>query len=175
MLSGSWLIALGLGVLVRKIGVGCLATGLRLALPAFAYRGASSSSSPPPPVPSHPRVGDPLPNEALFLVSSLRAADRQSRALRAWQAGLQAGLVLRGEQNVVEPTPAIAVRSRVYIVLRCRGDLRVRFFTAFGRFKLYVGALEHSDSVCHGFSTEGEARVYAKAAFVDFPEPEQWN
>ena len=116
-----------------------------------------------------------MPNEALFLVSSLRAADRQSRALRAWQAGLQAGLVLRGEQNVVEPTPAIAVRSRVYIVLRCRGDLRVRFFTAFGRFKLYVGALEHSDSACHGFSTEGEARVYAKAAFVDFPEPEQWN
>ena len=77
--------------------------------------------------------------------------------------------VLLGEQNVVEPTPAIAVRSRVCLVLRCRADFRVRFFTAFGRFNLYVGPLEHSDSVCHGFPTEGEARVYAKAAFVDFP------
>ena len=54
---------------------------------------------------------------------------------------------------------------------RCFG----RFFTSFGRFKLYVGSLERSDTVCHGFPTEGESRVYARAAGARFPDSSEWN
>ena len=125
--------------------------------------------------PRSPRPGDPLPGEALFLVSSLRREDRASRANRAWQAGLQAGAVLRGDQRYPDATPPLAVRSRVYICLRLRGDRTVRFFTSFGRFKLYVGSLERSDTVCHGFPTEGESRVYARAAGARFPDSSEWN
>ena len=71
--------------------------------PAFAY---CSTSSTPPSV-----WADPLPGEALFLVSSLRASNRIPRATRAWQAGLQAGSVLRGDAAPVEPTPVLVVRS----------------------------------------------------------------
>ncbi|CAE6951851.1 unnamed protein product [Symbiodinium sp. CCMP2456] len=77
-----------------------------------------------------PRIGDPLPGDALFLVSSLHIIDRRPRAVRAWEAGLQAGAVLRQEQEV-------------------------RVFTTFGRFKLHTGPLEQSRTVCHGFPTEG--------------------
>ncbi|CAE7299690.1 unnamed protein product [Symbiodinium sp. CCMP2592] len=76
-------------------------------------REASSSSFP------GPRVGDPLPGDALFLVSSLHICDRRPRAERAWEAGLQAGAVLRGDQ-------------------------RVRVFTTFGKFKHFTGPLEGS-------------------------------
>ena len=64
------------------------ATGLRPALPACAYRGASSSSSPPSPVSSHPHVGDPLPNEALFLAGWNRTWWSPPLPLRfAWGLG----------------------------------------------------------------------------------------
>ena len=46
-----------------------------------------------------PRPGDPLPSDGLFLVASLHVAERPARALRAWESGLQAGCVLRGEQG----------------------------------------------------------------------------
>ena len=52
-----------------------------------------------------PALGDPLPGDALFLVSSLHIRDRHPRALRAWEAGLQAGAVLRGEFEVPNSTP----------------------------------------------------------------------
>ena len=120
-------------------------------------------------VSSQPRDGDPLPNEALFLVSSLHREDRVARATRAWQAGLQAGAILRGERNYPNSTPFLAVRNRVYVCLLCRGDRTVRYFTSFGRFKLHVGALERTDTVCHGFPTEGECRVYVRAAGGRFP------
>eukprot|EP00439_Symbiodinium_sp_Y106_P085344 s159_g28.t1 len=126
-------------------------------------------------VSSQPRDGDPLPNEALFLVSSLHREDRVARATRAWQAGLQAGAILRGERNYPNSTPFLAVRNRVYVCLLCRGDRTVRYFTSFGRFKLHVGALERTDTVCHGFPTEGECRVYVRAAGGRFPDSSEWN
>ena len=74
-------------------------------LPAFAYR-HNATVSPPRSAPPGPSLGDPLSGEALCLVNSLRPSDRLPRATRAWQSGLQAGAVLRGERTVVEPTPA---------------------------------------------------------------------
>ena len=83
--------------------------------------------------------------------------------------------MLRGELEVPHPTPGISVRNRFYVVLWCRGASELRVFTSFGQFKLYTGPLEHSRTVCHGFPTEGECRVYVRAAGRLFPEREQWN
>ena len=155
-----------------------------------AGTGASSSSHPvsgpgfsPPSSPASalrdgslaPRLGDPLPGDALFLVSSLHTCDRQPRAVRAWEAGLQAGAVLRGEFEVPNATPSLGIRNRFYVVLWCRGIAEVRVFTSFGRFKQYTGPLEHSRTICHGFPTEGESRVFVRAAGLLFPEREQWS
>ena len=122
-----------------------------------------------------PCAGAPLPGDALFLVSSLHRADRRPRAQRAWDAGLQARAVLQGLQFCPDATPSIPVRNRIYVVLRCRDDRAVRVFTTFGRFKLHTGPLEHSSTVCHGFPTEGEARVYVRAAGLEFPDREAWS
>ncbi|CAE6915907.1 unnamed protein product [Symbiodinium sp. CCMP2592] len=59
-------------------------------------------------------------------------------------AGLQAGAVLRAEQDFPNATPHLAVRSRCYIVLLCRGDRTVRYFTSFALFKQYTEPLEGS-------------------------------
>ena len=120
-------------------------------------------------------AGAPLPGDALFLVSSLHRADRRPRAQRAWDAGLQAGAVLQGLQVCPDATPSMPVRNRIYVVLRCRDDRAVRVFTTFGRFKLHTGPLERSSTVCHGFPTEGEARVYVRAAGLEFPDKESWS
>ena len=95
--------------------------------------------------------------------------------MRAWEAGLQAGAVLRGEFEVPNATPPLAIRNRFYVVLWCRGIAEVRVFTSFGPFKQYTGPLERSKTVCHGFPTEGESRVFVRAAGLFFPEREQWN
>ena len=111
-----------------------------------------------------------LPADCLFLCSTLGAAVRQPRAQRAWTAGLEAGKVLRGEIDCVPPTPELLVKSRVYIVLCTPSSWQPRFFRNFSEFKAYTGKLRHG-TVCHGFPTEGEARVYCRAASVPFPEP----
>ena len=71
----------------------------------------------------------------------------------------------------MEPTPDLSVRPRVYVVLRNPRLGRGGFYKSFGSFKLAVGRLSH-DTVCHGFPTEGECRVYCRAAGVDFPPEE---
>ena len=70
-----------------------------------------------------------LPVLALAILSLVRPSSFGQptglfRATRAWQAGLLAGAVLRGERAVVDPTPVLATRSRVYIVVRCRATLQ---------------------------------------------------
>ena len=140
--------------------------------PSFAPR--VDSSAPPSfrfrPEPSTDPKPSTLPSECLFLCSSLAPAARQSRASRAWAAGLSAGKKLRGEADCVEPTPEVPVKNRCYLVLRGPAGKPARFFRNFGDFKLYVGRLS-GETICHGWPTEGEARVYCRAAGLAFPEP----
>ena len=87
-------------------------------LPAGAQDLPSGSSSGPRPFwfrPSPKPLASPqVPPECVQLCVSLAPAVRASRAARAWTAGLQAGRVLRGEQEVVEPTPTITIKNRCY-------------------------------------------------------------
>ena len=68
--------------------------------------------------PAPPPVSGTVPAECIHLCSSLALAVRTGRAQRAWDAGIAAGRLLRGEIDCVPPTPEITVRSRVYVVLR---------------------------------------------------------
>ena len=77
--------------------------------------------------------------------------------------------MLRGEQDVVSPTPDLSIKSRCYIVLCTATDSRTFFFRSFSSFKAHAGRLSPG-TVCHGFPTEGEARVYARGAGVAFHE-----
>ena len=73
---------------------------------ALPPRTLSHSRATPQPIPSPP----PVSAQALFLVRSLRVADRTPRATRAWDAGYFASLVLEGRIRAVPPTPTLSVR-----------------------------------------------------------------
>ena len=118
------------------------------------------------PPPSPPVLEPPLevaPPESLVLCSSLARAVRASRALRAWNAGISAGNVLRGASSCMDKTPDLVVRNRVYIVLRHSSGSPPATYLTFSAFKAAVGQLDWH-CVCHGFPTEGEARAYCAGA-----------
>ena len=77
--------------------------------------------------------------------------------------------VLSGRLDFLDASEKIATRSTVYVVLRCPALPSARAFRGFRAFKSSVGAIEHTDAVCHGFPTEGEARIYCAGAGVPFP------
>ena len=116
-------------------------------------------------VPLPPR---PFPQTACSFALLWEQPSGNTEPQRAWTAGLEAGKVLRGEVDCVPPTPELLVKSRVYIVLCTPSSWQPRFFRNFSEFKAYTGKLRHG-TVCHGFPTEGEARVYCRAASVSIP------
>ena len=132
----------------------------------------SSASFPfrfrPAPRPPPARSPDLLPEDLLSFVSSLAPAVRKERGQRAWSAGLCAGAVLRGERDVVDPTLELRVRNRIYVVLRNPRGSSPSVYHPFGEFKAAVGRLL-SGTVCHGWPTEGEARLYCLASGQPFP------
>ena len=106
----------------------------------------------------------------MHLCSSLSAAVRESRARRAWNAGLSASLVLGGETNYVDATPKLDIKNRLYVVLRHPGGEPPAVYSTFAAFKRAVGHLPGSQTVCHGFPTEEEARLFCLAAGQAYPQ-----
>ena len=151
--------------------MGALTTSLPLAGLSASASGASpdlgpSLAAPSSSAPLAPCVGDPLPEDALFLVA-LGLSDLGS---------LDCKQVLCCEVSLKCPIPRLASAFAIAFTLCCgAGASEVRVFTSFGQFKLYTGPLEHSRTVCHGFAAEGECRVYVRAAGRLFPERNQWN
>ena len=68
-----------------------------------------------------------------------------------------------------DSTPPLQVRSRFYVVLRNGRGGEPACYNSFTGFKRDVGALSGSDTVCHGFPTQGEGQIYAAAAGVPLP------
>ena len=142
------------------------------AVPSSSTLSVPLSSSAEARTPSEPvrhASPPPLPEDVLFLARSLPLASREARAVRAWKAGFWAGEVLAGRLDYPDASERIAVRSTVYAVLRCDALPGPAAFHGFRAFKSAVGALEHSNTVCHGFPTEGEARIFCAGANVPFP------
>ena len=127
--------------------------------PKFRFR--------PPPV----QASRPLAfQDCVHLCSSLGLAVREQRAARAWAAGRSASRVLSGELDFVDATPKLEIRSRLYVVLRHSSGKPPAVYRDFSSFKREVGHLPGSSTVCHGFPTEGEARVFCVAAGCPFPQ-----
>ena len=100
------------------------------------------------------------------------AEERSSRVQRAWEAGHWAKATLEGIINKPRPTPKLANRPTVYVILKAPGLARpVRVSTAAEYFKIIPRFTEGSESVSHAFPSLAEARVYCIAAGVSFPEP----
>ena len=116
-----------------------------------------------------PASADAGPESLLHLVAGLAPSVRLERARRAWNAGLQARQLLAGTQDYPDATPPLQVRSRFYVVLRNGRGGEPACFNSFASFKRDVGALAGSDTVCHGFPTQGEGQIYAAAAGVPLP------
>ena len=89
------------------------------------------------------------------------------RVERAWLAGCWAGAVKSGRIGTPDRSPAIELGNRFYVVTRCRNLEGPRIFNSSGAFHSAVGPLSGTDTICHGFPTEIEARIYLEAAGED--------
>ena len=109
------------------------------------------------------------PDFCLGLCSSLGSA-AQSRAQRAWEAGLWAKATLEGRIAKPRPTPKISLRPTVYIVVRAPGLAHpVRVSTSAEYFRL-IPSFRDSDSISLSFPSIAEARVYCAAVGIAFPD-----
>ena len=97
----------------------------------------------------------------------------QQRVQRAWTAGSWARAVREGRIGSPNQTPAIELGNRFWCVLYSSRVPRPAVYTTSGRFFAAVGRLAGSDTICHGFPTETEARVYFEAAGISYPS--QYN
>eukprot|EP00435_Cladocopium_sp_Y103_P051633 s1074_g16.t1 len=86
------------------------------------------------------------------------AEESRQRAQRAWEAGLWAKATLEGRIPKPRPTPKLAQRPTVYLVIRGPGIVQpVRVGTATEYFRLVPRFTE--DSVSHSFPSIAEAKV----------------
>lgn len=97
-----------------------------------------------------------------------------ARATRAWTAGCWARAAYDGRVPKPRPTPQLAIRATVYIILKAPGLSRpVRVGTAAEYFRLLPSFKESgsdSGSISHSFPSLAEARVYCAAFGIDLPE-----
>eukprot|EP00435_Cladocopium_sp_Y103_P054293 s92_g17.t1 len=111
-----------------------------------------------------------VPVGALELCSKLGGSveEQRARAQRAWEAGLWARATIEGKVPKPRPSPKIAQKASVYVVLRAPGLLRpVRVGSAAEYFKIIPNF--SGDSISHSFPSQAEARVYCLAAGIDYP------
>ena len=97
----------------------------------------------------------------------------ESRIKRAFLAGQWAGAVLAGRAGSPNRSEQLALRPRVYVVLRAAGLVAPTVVFSSADFFRIVGNLQTSDSVSHSFPSETEARAYCEGAGVPYPEREQ--
>ena len=115
----------------------------------------------------------PCPIAWFGRASRLAGSDEavRGRISRAWLAGQWARAVL--DRRVLSPNRSepLDVRSRFYVVLRCRGLDCPVVFRSSGSYWKAVGSFSGAgeDCVSHSFPSECEARAYLESA--GFSEP----
>ena len=117
---------------------------------------------------------DPCPAHWILLASSLgertSRISPEDRIKRAWLAGCWAGATLEGRVQSPNKTPTIDLQNRVYVVIRAPGIDSPRLFDSSAAFFAAIGELARSNSICHGFPSRVEARVYLAGAGKQLPE-----
>ena len=111
--------------------------------------------------------------QASRLVGPVELCER--RIERAWLAGRWAGAVVAGRASSPNRTEQLAVRSRVYIILRAPGLESPKVVHSSADYFRVVGRLHDSSSLSHSFPCETEARIYCEAAGFTYPiSQQQW-
>ena len=111
------------------------------------------------------------PQYCLDLCSSLRCdpAEVKARAQRAWEAGLWAKACLEGRVSKPRPTPKIALRAVVYIILKAPGLLRPTRVSSSAEYFRIIPSFKDSSSLSHSFPSLAEAKVYCSAVGIALP------
>lgn len=109
--------------------------------------------------------------QASRLVGPVELCER--RIERAWLAGRWAGAVVAGRASSPNRTEQLAVRSRVYIILRAPGLESPKVVHSSADYFRVVGRLHDSSSLSHSFPSETEARIYCEAAGFTYPISQQ--
>ena len=134
----------------------------------------SSLRSIPPPVDTS-QVSEPsiLSCPGHWLVAAHRLTCSRlsglSRIKRAWVAGCWARAVGEGRIGSPNQTEAIELPNRYWCVVFCEHLAGPRVFTTSGAFFAAVGRVQGSNTICHGFPSEMEARVYFEASGATYP------
>lgn len=101
---------------------------------------------------------------------------KQYRAERAWEAGIWARHTI--EKRVSKPRASFAIdlASTVYVVLQAPGLSEPTRLNKYSDLHRLVGRLADSpETVCHGFPSQAEARIYCEAAGFEYPPLHKWN
>lgn len=93
----------------------------------------------------------------------------EKRIRRAFLAGQWAGAVLAGRAGSPARTEQLALRPRVYVVLRAQGLASPVVLGSSAEYFRVVGDLHHSESISHSFPSETEVRAYCAGARVEYP------
>ena len=112
------------------------------------------------------------PTSVLALASRLSTSGTWSpadRIRRAWKAGQWAAAVLSGQVGSPNRTPTIPLGNRFYLVLRSETRTEPALFTSSREFFAEVGDISGTDTLCHGFPSESEARAYCAGAGIQYP------
>ena len=107
--------------------------------------------------------------ESIVLGGGRAAAENRVR--RAWTAGQWAKAVLVGRIHTPNRSEPLALRSRFYAIVRCRGIECPVIFQSSGSYWRAVLSFEESESISHAFPSELEARTYLESAGVDREAP----
>ena len=78
--------------------------------------------------------------------------------------------MLDGRVQTPNRTPTIDLGNRVYVVIRGPGIAEPKIFYTSASFCAAVGDISRSDSICHGFPSKVQARVYIAGAGEMVPE-----
>ena len=125
-------------------------------------RGAILASFPP--LPSH--WTDSC--EAL----SFRGLTGIQRGQRAWIAGNWARATVEGRTSSPNRSEQLPLPNRYWCVLSCDRLPGPAVFTSSRAFFRAIGRLEGSNTVCHAFPSQVEARIYFSGAATQFPPPQ---
>ena len=99
----------------------------------------------------------------------------RARAQRAWEAGWWAKFCLRGQLSKPRPTKPIDLANTCYIILRTEGHTCPILVHRASDYRFLLQDFKFA-SISHGFPSLAEAKVYCKAAEVEFPvSAYQWS
>ena len=97
--------------------------------------------------------------------------EAESRAKRAWLAGCWARATLDSRVSSPNRSTTVGFQNRCWCVLRSPRSSVPSVYTTSADFFAAVGQLQGTNTVCHAFASQVEARIYFAGARLEYPDP----